>query len=71
MTVNTYDQMIFEFDSAFPYLRQGGNLATDDVNWNSAFPDFYKRHGMTPFVVGNESFSFKGAKGSSLEEILG
>lgn len=37
---HTYDHMIWEFRTVYPYLRQGGLLTSDDVDWNNAFSDF-------------------------------
>jgi predicted O-methyltransferase YrrM len=39
-SLHTYDHMLWEYRTAFPYLRPGGLLFSDDAAWNSAFPDF-------------------------------
>jgi len=37
---HTYDHMRFEYEQAYPYLRLGGILISDDALWNAAFEDF-------------------------------
>jgi predicted O-methyltransferase YrrM len=39
-SLHTYDHMLWEYRAAFPYLRPGGLLFSDDVALNSAFPEF-------------------------------
>jgi predicted O-methyltransferase YrrM len=39
-SLHTYDHMLWEYRTAFPYLRPGGLLFSDDAAWNSAFPEF-------------------------------
>lgn len=55
---HTYDTMMFEYETAWPYLRRGGLLLSDDVNWNNAFTDFANE-------VGAEYICYKG-KGAIL-----
>ncbi len=39
-SLHTYDHMLWEYRTAFPYLRPGGLLVSDDAAWNSAFPEY-------------------------------
>jgi Methyltransferase domain len=39
-SLHTYDHMLFEFQTAWPHLRDGGILLSDDTDWNQAFPEF-------------------------------
>jgi predicted O-methyltransferase YrrM len=39
-SLHTYDHMLWEYRTAFPYLRSGGLLFSDDAAWNSAFSEF-------------------------------
>jgi len=48
---HTYKAMLFEFETAWPYLRPGGILLAHDVNWNNAFTDFAKKVLRTPFFI--------------------
>jgi predicted O-methyltransferase YrrM len=37
---HTYDVMMFEYKTVWPYLKTGGLLLSDDIHWNGAFSDF-------------------------------
>ncbi len=39
-SLHSYDHMLWEYRTAFPFLRPGGLLFSDDAAWNSAFPEF-------------------------------
>lgn len=39
-SLHTYDQMLWEYRQAYPYLRPGGLLFSDDAAWNPAFLEF-------------------------------
>jgi hypothetical protein len=39
-SLHTYEHMLWEFRTAYPYLSRGGWLVADDALWNSAFTDF-------------------------------
>ena len=39
-SLHTYDHMKFEYQQAYPYLRDGGILISDDALWNPAFKEF-------------------------------
>lgn len=39
-SLHSYDHMLWEYRTAFPFLRPGGLLFSDDAGWNSAFPEF-------------------------------
>jgi hypothetical protein len=42
-SLHTYEHMMFEFETAWPYIRMGGLLISDDVFSNKAFQDFCRR----------------------------
>lgn len=42
---HTYDHMMFEYEQAYPRIRPGGILISDDVLWNPAFPEFRRKIG--------------------------
>jgi predicted O-methyltransferase YrrM len=44
--------MRFEFDAAWAALRDGGVLAADDVNANTAYADFAAARGREPIEIG-------------------
>lgn len=39
-SLHTYDHMLFEYRTAWPHLRVGGILLSDDTDFNAAFPEF-------------------------------
>lgn len=39
-SLHTYDQMLWEYRTAFPFIRPGGLLFSDDAAWNPAFQQF-------------------------------
>ncbi len=39
-SLHTYEHMLWEYRAAYPFLRPGGLLISDDANWNPAFPEF-------------------------------
>jgi len=39
-SLHTYDHMLWEFRTAYPFLRPGGLLISDDAAWNPAFSEF-------------------------------
>jgi len=45
---HSFDCMWFEFNEAWPHLREGGVLVSDDVNSTEAFPRFSREQGRTP-----------------------
>jgi hypothetical protein len=41
-SLHTYDNMFWEYRTAWPHIVQGGLLLSHDVFWNNAFHDFQK-----------------------------
>lgn len=50
---HSFDCMWFEFTSAWPRLREGGVLISDDVNSTEAFPRFAGEQGRDPIPIGH------------------
>jgi len=48
-SLHTYDHMMWEFETAYPYLQSGGLLISDDALCNNSFYDF-ARNISTPEV---------------------
>jgi predicted O-methyltransferase YrrM len=44
-SLHTYEHMLWEYRAAFPHIRSGGLLFSDDALWNQAFPEFSKEVG--------------------------
>jgi predicted O-methyltransferase YrrM len=49
-SLHTYDHMMFEYQTAYPHIVEGGLLLSDDVLWNRAFYDFCKKQGKKPII---------------------
>ncbi len=56
---HTYEAMTFEFQSAWPSLRPGGILGSDDVSWNRSFFDFALPKKLPVVLVGGFGFTRK------------
>lgn len=39
-SLHTYEHMLWEYRAAYPFIRPGGLLISDDAAWNPAFPEF-------------------------------
>jgi predicted O-methyltransferase YrrM len=46
-SLHTYDHMLWEYRAAYPMLRPGGLLISDDAAWNPAFSEFAREIGVT------------------------
>lgn len=51
---HTYQNMMFEYNAAWPYLNKQGILASHDVNWNNAFTDFAYEVNAKPNILKND-----------------
>ena len=45
---HSYENMSWEFEQGWPFVRSGGLLAADDINYDSAFKDFCSRRKLRP-----------------------
>jgi len=45
---HSYENMAFEFEQAFPKLKHGGLLMSDDTHLHAAWDDFCAKHGLRP-----------------------
>jgi len=50
-SLQVYDHMLWEYRTAYPYLRAGGLLFSDDALWNNAFPEFVAEVGARQHAV--------------------
>jgi predicted O-methyltransferase YrrM len=51
---HSYECMRFEFDTAWPALREGGALVADDWNWNDAFGELARAADREPVILGKK-----------------
>lgn len=65
---HTYDHMMFEFQTAWPFLNHEGVLCSDDVSYNNSWLDFAKEKRTNQSII-NETFGIM-KKESSLETLF-
>ena len=51
---HSYECMRFEFQTAWPALRDGGVLVADDWDWNDAFMELAQETNRTPVTLGEK-----------------
>jgi len=51
---HSYECMRFEFETAWPALRDGGVLVADDWDWNDAFMELAQETQRTPVTLGKK-----------------
>ncbi len=56
---HSYETMTYEYETAWPYLRHGGLLLSDDVSWNKAFPDFCNSVDCKYFIFRDKGLAYK------------
>lgn len=39
---HTYQNMMFEFQTVYPFIKKDGLILSDNVNWNNSFDDFIR-----------------------------
>jgi len=39
---HSYENMMYEYETAWKYLKKGGYLVSDNIEWNNAFGEFIK-----------------------------
>ena len=49
-SLHTNDHMRFEYETSWPYIKEGGLLLSDDVLWSDAYHDFSKKHRRKPVI---------------------
>jgi len=54
---HTYQNMLEEYETVWPYIREKGILASHDIDWNNAFNDFAKKNNRAP-IVSQNGFGF-------------
>ena len=42
-SLHSYENMMFEFDIVLRFLKKGGYIFSDNIDWNSAFKDFTEK----------------------------
>ena len=57
---HSYHHMLWEFESAYPFLKERGLLISDDALWNKAFPEFASRMNSPNRIIRGVGFMRKG-----------
>ena len=55
-SAHTYETMTFEFETAWPHIRPGGYLVSDDAASNASLSDFTRRHNVNLIILGGQGF---------------
>ncbi|MBK7925943.1 MAG: class I SAM-dependent methyltransferase [Bryobacterales bacterium] len=53
-SLHTEDHMSFEYETAWPKIRKGGMLLSDDTLWNPAYYEFCRAHDKPYFMVSGQ-----------------
>lgn len=54
-SLHTYQNMMFEFETAWPFIKKNGFLLSDDIIENNAFNKFYSAMNVEPFIMSQEN----------------
>lgn len=54
-SLHTFKNMTFEFETAWPYIKKGGFLISDDISGNNAFHRFSSKLNLEPLVLPQKS----------------
>lgn len=55
-SLHTYEHQLLEYSAAWPHLREGGVLLSDDITWSAAFHRFCRQHGRSYVRTGGGAF---------------
>jgi hypothetical protein len=55
-SLHTYDHQLLEYRAAWPHLREGGVLLSDDITWSAAFHRFCRQQGRRYVCTGEGTF---------------
>ncbi len=50
---HTYQNMLEEYETVWPYIQENGILASHDIGWNNAFGDFSTKNHCAPILSQN------------------
>jgi len=58
-SLHSYDHMLFEYRTAWPYIRPNGILLSDDIDYNDAFAHFTSEVQRTPIIFDHRVAALK------------
>ncbi|MEM3008138.1 MAG: class I SAM-dependent methyltransferase [Candidatus Nitrosotenuis sp.] len=59
-SLHTYKNMMFEFDTTWPFIRKNGFLVSDDISSNNAFYEFHSKLQIEPLILSQKENTFLG-----------
>jgi predicted O-methyltransferase YrrM len=59
-SLHSYKNMLYEYEAAWPFIKERGLLISDDVSANNAFHDFCMKLELKPFILPQKKKSFLG-----------
>jgi len=51
--LHTYENMMYEFETVWPFIIKNGVMLSDDIDFNKAFQEFCKKHNVHPVFLSN------------------
>ena len=59
-SVHSYKNMLYEYEAAWPFIKERGFLVSDDVSANNAFHDFCMKLDLKPLILSQKKKSLLG-----------
>ena len=56
---HSYENMMWEFETAWAYLKAGGLLLAHNIDYNDVFSDFCREHGVRGYTLGDMGWIVK------------
>jgi len=70
-SLHTYNSMMYEFNTAWPFIKKGGFLISDDVLHNNAFFEFHSKLNLKPFLLSQKVKAISSILEDSTKDYLG
>jgi hypothetical protein len=52
-SLHTYESMMYEFETVWPFITKNGVMLSDDIDFNRAFKNFCEKHNVRPVFLSN------------------
>jgi hypothetical protein len=52
-SLHTYENMMYEFETIWPFITKNGVMLSDGIDFNKAFQEFCKKHNVHPVFLSN------------------
>jgi len=70
-SLHTYKSMMYEFETAWPFIKKSGFLISDDVLHNNAFYEFHSKLNLKPFLLSQKGKAISSELECSTKDYLG